>query len=412
MKSKIIFPIILLAMLLTACREQEQPSAVQTTQTETTSQTVTTASETETTASETTAVTTSQAAEETTTTASETLPPKIENVVEDVELSINKINISGISENGDTFSVGGISFFGDIAAMKCHSGNINEIRFFDINDLTVKAIVPEPDEWEFDGGYYPCIEGSGNVLCKIPLAYFDYEKYEKEYAAIVVYSDFTTKFTEGEPREILSFPAVSHNISDHIYDLFDADNGEVIVEGFNDPNGRGYLSESKWFYYQFTIDNDRFVYRTGGYECMPGFGYYDFTAGKAADFPDSRNFMPIGYHNGKIYAELTEWDGMCQGEIHTFDIDTLESKIFMPPNQTSGKFTEYAMSPDGSFIIANDFDGSGMNILRIISPDSGENLVKCELNFGGSYGSDFTFIDNDRFAAEYGSELIIFDVKM
>ncbi|MDE7289486.1 MAG: hypothetical protein K2N71_08320 [Oscillospiraceae bacterium] len=70
------------------------------------------------------------------------------------------------------------------------------------------------------------------------------------------------------------------------------------------------------------------------------------------------------------------------------------------------------MSPDGSFIIANDFDGSGINILRIISPDSGENLVKCELNFGGSYGSDFTFIDNNRFATKYGSKLIIFDVKM
>nr|MDE7289487.1 hypothetical protein [Oscillospiraceae bacterium] len=109
------------------------------------------------------------------------------------------------------------------------------------------------------------------------------------------------------------------------------DSGEVLVEGFNDAETELGLA-SKWFDYKFQIDDDRFVYRTCGFESMPGFGYYDFTTGKAADFPDSEDFMPIGYHNGKIYAELTAWDGMCQGELRTFDTETLESKLFMPPN--------------------------------------------------------------------------------
>lgn len=410
MKSKIIFSIILSAMLLTACQAQKQLSETHTERTETASQSVTTASETETEAPETTTVTTSEAVSETTTTTSETLPPKIENISENVTLDIHKINIKGTLTDGEYSSA--VTFFtNNIAAKGCFSDKGGAIRFFDMNDMTVKASVTAPDDWAFDRGYYPCIKGSGDVLCKIPLIRFNNDKLKSDYAVILVYNDFTTKFIEGEPREILSFPAGNHTVSDYFYDLFDIDSGEVIVEGFEDAETELGLA-SKWFDYKFQIDDDSFVYRTCGFEWMPGFGYYDFTNGKAADFPNSEDFMPIGYHDGKIYAELTAWDGMCQGEIRTFDTETLESKLFMPPNQTSGKFTEYTMSPDGNFIIANDFDGSGINILRIISPDSGENLVKCELNFGGNYGSRFTFIDNNRFAAEYGSELIIFDVKM
>lgn len=401
MKAKFTAVMILSAMVLTACQKQEQPSAALTEQAETE-------------APETTTVTASETEEETTTTAAETEPPKIENISENVTLDIHKINIKGTLINGEHSSAG--TFFADnIAAKGCYSEKYEEVCFLDINDLTVKARITGSDDWAFNGYYHnnycPCIKGSGDVLCKIPLIRFNNDKLKSDYAVIWVYNDFTTELIEGDPREIFSFPAGSHNISDQPYDLFDADSDEIIVKGFFDAETELGLA-SKWFDYKFPIDDDRFVYRICGFESMPGFGYYDFTTDKAADFPDSRNFMPIGHHNGKIYAELTAWDGMCQGELRTFDTDTLESKIFMPPNQTSDKFTEYTMSPDGSFIIANDFDGSGINILRIISPDSGENLVKCELNFGGNYGSQFTFIDNNRFAAEYGSELIIFDVKM
>ncbi|MDE6709232.1 MAG: hypothetical protein K2J76_01945, partial [Oscillospiraceae bacterium] len=65
MKAKIIFPIILSAMLLTACNSGNQSAdniPAETDRTETTSQTVTAASETETTSPETTTVTTSETA--------------------------------------------------------------------------------------------------------------------------------------------------------------------------------------------------------------------------------------------------------------------------------------------------------------------------------------------------------------
>ena len=330
MKSKIIFPIILSAMLLTACNpETSLIDDIETSGTSAPAQDIQAVqgeinfnkNEGETNyilgGGTETVVSVTETTEETTPT--ETLPPKIEYISGDVELDIHKINISDID------------------------------------------------------------------------------------------SDFSAEFIGGEK---LAVSAGVHNISDVPYDIYDIDSGKVILEGFNDTETELGLA-SKWFDYKFPIDNDRFVYRICGFESMPGFGYYDFTVGRAADFPNSRNFMPIGYHDGKIYAELTAWDGICQGELRTFDIDTLEAKMFMPQNQTSDKFTEYFMSPDGGFIIANDFDGSGINILRIISPDSGENLVKCELNFGGSYGSQFTFIDNNCFAAQNGdSEIIIFNVKM
>ena len=153
---------------------------------------------------------------------------------------------------------------------------------------------------------------------------------------------------------------------------------------------------------------------------MPGFGYYDFTAGKATDFPDSRDFMPIGYYDGKIYAEETCWDGNCQGELYTFDIETLEKEHFMssPVTVELNDYTEYSMPPNGKYIVANYYDRdneifeNSKNIIFIISPDSGEVLAKCELNFGGSYGSDFIFIGDNSFAAEYGSEIIIFNVNI
>ena len=424
MKAKIIFPIILSAMLLTACNSGNRSAdniSAETEQTETTSQTVTAASKTETEAHETTAVTTSETIEETTTTAAETLPPKIEYISGDVELDINKIDISGILNNGENF-LGGIRFFkNNIAAMMCRRINYIELRFFDINDLTVKASVTEPDGWKFNSSYCPCVNDGGDVLCKIPLSRFDNEKLKNDYAVILVYDDFTTEFIEGEPREILSFPAGSHNIADYSFDLLDADSGEIIVEGFEDAEtGSGFGNMSLWYDYNFQIDNDRFVYRTCGIERMPGFGYYDFTTGKAADFPNSRDFMPIGYHNGKIYAEETCWDGMCQGELYTFDIDTLESEQFIssPVTIELNDYTEYSMPPSGKYIAANYYDRdneifeNSKNTIFIISPDSGEVLAKCEFN-SSSIDYDVVFINDNCFAAQNGdSEIIIFNVKM
>ena len=422
MKSKIIFSIILSALILTACKSEPSlideletsgttasAQAVQVVQGETQSdesegevnyilggETETTVGVTETTA--------------------DTEPEK------EFYFDFQKIGISGVADEDQQLASGGLFFSGDIAAVKCYGNESDEIRFFDINDLTIKASVTAPEGWELDNDFSsPCIEGSGDVFCKIKLSRFDREKLEDEYSALIVHNDFTTELAEGEARETLSFPVGDHNISDMMYDIFDADRGEVIVEGVNDTEtDLGF--DSKWYYYMSEIDSDRFVYRTVGYESFLGFSYYDFAAGQAVDFPNSKNFLPVGYHDGKVYAEECGWASMCLGELYTFDIETLESEHFMssPAELGQNDYTEYYMPPNGEYIIASqhsedseDYSNS-KNTIYIISADSGEVLGQQE--FGSEYNDlrFFAFIDGNRFGAfNYNTkEVVLFDVTI
>lgn len=414
MKSKIIFSVILSAMLLTACKSETplideleasgttaSAQAVQVVQEETQSaeseeeKSYILGGETETTVS-------------VTETTAETEPAKKE-----VTLDVQKIDINEIA-NGDR-NLSRLFFINDVTAIGTYGGN-GEICFFDLNDQTVKGRISPPDDWDF-AWYYNYIKGSGDILCQIELSRYNNEKNENDYAVLVVYNDFSTELIEGEN---LAIPVGSHNISDISYDIYDADSGEIIVEGFNDTEtDLGFNSKS--IDYKFTLDDDRFVYRTAGFEAMPSFGYYDFTVGKAVDFPNSKDFMPIGYYDGKIYAEEACWDGMCQGELYTFDMETLEAEHFMssPVTVELNDYTEYSMPPGGKYIAANYYDRdnenyeNSKNIIFIISPDSGEVLAQYELKTE-HLDFQFEFIDDSRFTAfdDYTGEIYIFDVKM
>ena len=167
MKSKIIFSIILSALILTACKSEPSlideletsgttasAQAVQVVQGETQSdesegevnyilggEAETTVSVTETTA--------------------ETEPEK------EFSFDFQKIDISGVADADQQLASGGLFFSGDIAAVNCYGNESDEIRFFDINDLTVKASVTAPEGWELDNDFTsPCIEGSGDVSAK------------------------------------------------------------------------------------------------------------------------------------------------------------------------------------------------------------------------------------------------------
>ncbi|MDE6596737.1 MAG: hypothetical protein K2K44_12125 [Oscillospiraceae bacterium] len=423
MKSKIIFSLILSALILTACKSEPSiideleasgttasAQAVQVVQGGTNSaenegeanyilggETETTVSVTETTA--------------------ETEPAEKE-----FSFDFQKIDISGVADEDQQLASGGIFFSGDIAAVKCYGNESDEIRFFDINDLTVKASVKAPEGWELDNDFSsPCIEGSGDILCKIKLSRFDSEKLNDEYAALIVYNDFTTYLTEGEPQITHSFAAGSHNISDMMYDIFDADRGIIIVEGFEDTaTDLGF--DSIWYDYNFSIDYNRFVYRICGNERMPGFGYYDFNTDAAVEFPESGNFLPVGYYGEKVFAEQGTWDSMCQGELYTFDMETLEAEHFIssPAELGANDYTEYFMPQSGEYIIASHFDYDNDNydnskcVIYIISPDSGEVLGQQE--FGSEYNDlrFFAFADDHRFGAfNYNTtEVVIFNVTM
>lgn len=414
MKSKIIFSIILSALILTACKSE--PSLIDELETSGTTasappvQVVQEGTQSDENEGETNYVL--GGGTETAVSVAETTT-ETENADKEVTLDVQKIDINEIL-NGDR-NLGRLLFVNDIAAIGTYGGS-GEICFFDLNDKTLKGRISPPDDWEFTW-YYNYINGSGDILCQIELSRYNNETYNNDYAVLVVYNDFSTELIEGES---LAIPVGSHNISDVPYNIYDADSGEIIVEGFNDTEtDLGFNSKS--FDYKFQIDDNRFVYRTVGFEAMPSFGYYDFTTGKAADFPDSKNFMPVGYYNGKIYAEDAAWDGMSQGELYTFDIDTLESEHFIssPVTVELNDYTVYSMPQGGKYIAANYYDRdnenyeNSKNIIFIISPDSGEVLAKCELKTE-HLDSQFEFIDDSRFAAfdDNTGEIYIFDVKM
>lgn len=423
MKSKIIFPIILSAMLLTACNSGNQSAdniPAETEQTETSSQTVATASETETEAPETTTVTTSETAEETTTTVTEIESPKIENVSENVTLDIETIDISNIVHK-EIYPYR-ILFWGDTAAIGTYgsSGSTDKICFFDINDRSLKGKITSPDGWDFAWNYH-CIKGSGDILCRVELYRYN-EQGRRENAVLVVHNDFSTEIIEGE---MIAIPAGGHNISDVLYNIYDTDSGEVIVEGFEDTETELGLA-SKWFDYKFPIGNDRFVYLAHGFECVLGFGCYDFTEGRAVSFPDSENLRPVGYHNGKIYAVYDPWgEDDCDGggELYTFDAETFEKKHFMssPAAVDFYDHTNYYMSPNGEYIVASHYKydrenySGDKNTIFVISPDSGEVLAKCEfsgININSAYHIEF--IDDNSFAAldVFEEEIYVFNLTM
>lgn len=421
MKRKIIFTLILSAMLITACDHETQiadelePTGTSASaQTEQSVGTVVVPPEN---GGETSFVL--DGGNETTVSVAETTT-ETEPAEKEFSLDVQKIDISGIAAEDERLASGGLFLSGDIAAVKCFRNDSDEIRFFDINDLTVKASIAAPEGWELANDFTrPCIEGSGDVFCKIKLSRFDSEKLQDEYAVLIVRNDFTTELTEGEPREIFSFPAGSHNISDQMYDIFDADSGSIIVKGFEDTEtDLGF--NSRMYDYNFSIDNDRFVYRICGFESMPGFGYYDFSAGEAVELADSRNFMPVGFYGGKIYAEEGAWDEMCQGELYTFDIETAEKEHFMssPAAIENNDYTEYYMPPNGEYIIASHFNYDNENyenskcIIFIISPESGEVMAQHELSSEYNDCRFFAFANSNRFAAfNYNTtEIVVFDV--
>ncbi|MCM1329828.1 MAG: hypothetical protein NC253_10355 [Ruminococcus sp.] len=421
MKKKIIFAIILSAILLTSCNSGETEIS------ETSAESgITTVSETSAVTTVTTTVTTIETVEEMSaeTTISETLPPVVENIGEGVSLEYEIVPLDGVLASNEHF--GNFMFIsGNTAAMVCYGdSDRGEMRFFGLDDMSVKADIAAPDDWEWHNReYYPCIGGNDDILCKLQLSHFNSETSQLEYAALIVHDDFTTEVAEGEPREIFSFPAGEHNISDYPYDIVDTDSGEVIVEGFDDTEtelGFNYKS----FDYIFSVDGERFVYRVCGFEQMPAFGYYDFSAEKAVEFDNSRNLMPVGYHGGKIFAEETAWDGVCLGELYTFDIETGEKEHFMSSpvefERTADfdEYTEYCMPPNGGYIVAEHFkyDYSEMNgttDFYIISPESGETLAKCTLEtFGVKLAP--AFIGDEKFAVydNVNREIIIFTVTL
>ncbi len=255
------------------------------------------------------------------------------------------------------------------------------------------------------------VKGSGNILAKAICSEYDYSTTPPTYYAnaIIVNDDYTYEtIYDCKPADI-SFEACGHNIAEWGIDIVDTDSGEVIVPGYT-QEGDEYGFYTQWNEYRFDIDENRFVYRIGGYESIPGFGIYDFSTGTATTVPESRDLLPIGCHNGKIYSVKGAWDGWGK-ELYVTDIETLETEFFMdfPYELSINQMLDYSMSESGEFIVANKVYYSNDNgvysaALYRINPDTAEIEAVIEIPDEYECYNQGYLIDKSTFAVSYNKE--------
>lgn len=248
------------------------------------------------------------------------------------------------------------------------------LRFYGIEENKQLAEIDMPEGF---GAYEMITETNDGILCKyiVSNSVFDEESgvFNSDYAAVTVHNDFTYEISDGYAPQDVSREVCGHNIAERDPDITDADSGEVLVVGRAAASDDDFSGTRQMYY--FPIDENRFVYRTAGYESLPGFGIYDFSSGTAADVPQSENLVPLGVRGGKIYSVKTRWDGYGT-ELYVTDAETLETEFFwdFPDEVQANDYIEYAMPESGNYIALKylSADEGKPALLYAIDPDAKE----------------------------------------
>lgn len=249
-----------------------------------------------------------------------------------------------------------------------------QLRFYDITENKLLETIDLP---EGCGPYEVITEVSGDIFCKYVTYRSIYDEssdsYNEEYSVVTVRSDLSYDITDGYTAADSSLEVCGHSIVQRDPDIIDAESGEVLAAG-KEAESDDDFSGTRQMYY-FPVDGNRFIYRTLGYERLPGFGIYDFSEGKATDIPNSKDLIPLGIHGGKIYSVKTAWDGYGT-ELYTTDTETLETEFFMdcPITVEPNDYVEYVMPESGAFIVMKyqPEDGDSSAVLYSIDPDTKE----------------------------------------
>ena len=328
--------------------------------------------ETETTVSETEAPDTDDEPEENTESA--------EKPAAKVSWDIFDFSTIGISEYGEGFAVGNYFlkdniFCTDYTIVPDKGEDdpvVYQLRFYDTAENELLTVIDIPEGWQ-PSEMIP--NAGGDVLCRYVISYsvFDEDSgfFNTDYRTVTVRNDLSYDISEGHAPQDSSFECCGHNIAERDPDIIDTDSGDILVAGKAVTSDDDFSGTRQTYY--FPVDENRFVYRTVGYEALPGFGIYDFSAGAAADVPDSENLIPLGVHGGKIYSVKTAWDGFGT-ELYTTDTETLETEFFMdcPLTLKGNDYVEYAMPESGSYIAFkyHPADENAPALLYGIDPDT------------------------------------------
>ncbi len=225
------------------------------------------------------------------------------------------------------------------------------LKFYDIETGKLVSSVTMPDGAIASAIY----KGKDDCLCTVSLYKVIEDKggTSRESSTAVIFTDFTCDIRQEAITELETAVWLGgFSIAKRGLNLVEArSNGYVLVEGYEEEGDlNGFKTRSPQ--YMFAIDDNRFVYRMTGYECVPGFGFFDFETNTDTFVPDSENLIPIGYRDGKIYSYEAVWSGRPQG-LYATDTKTLETvQITEEPFEMGNRYwIEYHMPPDKEYIL-------------------------------------------------------------
>lgn len=254
-----------------------------------------------------------------------------------------------------------------------------EIRLFDIKSGTEKLHIVLPEGKRFSIAEKCC---NDNILCRFQ----EYDYYKKITPTVAeVYDDYSCKiFKTTSNLPVLS--CGNNEILSSGCDITD-ENGKILVKGeFYDYDSKG----NHWQRFSYPIDENRFVYLTGGYEWTYGFGFYDYAADKATDFPETNDCYPIGVRNGKIYSVYC--CDVAYAGLFVSDPQTLKTERVFEKELDSAEISNIYMSPDGSVITVVYYDNS----VILLDTDTAEILGGYE--FYCPYLCNPIFVDDKTIA--------------
>lgn len=417
MKGKIIFPIILSAMLLTACREQEQLTAEQDLQEESS---ITTTLETEETETETTPEATETSAEadeeETAVISGSTSSDHFDYFTFDLgkyeeDIKDHPLWIMKPDTHRDCMLLSKNLLCAVYQYQEPDQDRMQYLRIYDIDKDEMLAEIPFPENSYFDASYSHEKSDNENVLVKVYL--YKSHDTEADYSELTVYKDYTYDISDDGST---AYPGIDYfntgifandPCTDNITNLrtnttlVDAANGIVL--------------------YGSSIDENRFTFKKIEYDVGSCIGIYDYETGNITEIPNSDNLDPIGYYDGKIYAYVTNTASTNSeqgvGEIYSFDIETFEKKNFMtfhtPDDNTEGNIDCYMTQDCGYMSVVLSYSTSS-ETAYIVSLDSGEILAKHETDAETNDGElrDIMYADGRVALVNFGTDkLLVLDPK-
>lgn len=233
-------------------------------------------------------------------------------------------------------------------------------KIFGISDgeekVDINIPVTEADTFFVRDRAYPYLDDE-SILCQIYGCYWDEDMYiERTCTAVKNDLSYSTDYTRSGfwDNAYCRLPdgrSITRTDYGNIYEITEDGSREILLNAVYD----GPDSKSNVYYrYKFAIDGNCFVYDMLGWEWIWGIGVYDFTTGEARDIPDTYEYTPLGYHDGKIYSYYDPYGGGSDNIIYVTDINTLETKPLFELDGQNMVY-DYEMTSDGRFFVNTEY---------------------------------------------------------